>query len=333
MLAHDEAGGYPIPPGARRAEHDLEVAGATIAAEGAARNDPQPGRNRIEAAEDDGSDQPRHQVEDFAELVAEQAMGGQGNGILGRLRAMLGRRDAAGEDGADRDGEGATVPEALRRRYGVHVSDDGRTIELFEAGAKAAAITLNAKSIRTSHNDGVVVADVIALARDRGWQTLKADGSAEFRDAVWLEANKAGLTVHHQPSPAIQAAFEKWERERPQNQVAPAATQRDRANRPEQQDLGLLFTTKSPEDRLADPRLRNAQLELMVGIRMAEKELGKSIAAMPDVQRAMTAAVGQQLVSGRVFEAPFLQLARTRTVARPIDSPTIDADRIAPPRH
>ena len=200
------------------------------------------------------------------------------------------------------------MPDALKRRYAVHVSRDGQTIELFEAGAKAAAITLDAKSIRTSHNEGVAISDIILLARDRGWQALKVSGTAEFKDAVWLEASKAGLSVQHDPSSAARAALAKWDQERPANQIQQDGSARTREQGAQRGDeLAQAFAAKSAEERLADPRLRNAQLELMIGIRTAEKELKRPIAEMPEVTQALTAAVPRTAGAGNDVRRPFCQ--------------------------
>ena len=204
-------------------------------------------------------------------------------------------------------------------------------IELFEAGAKAPAITLDAKSISTKYNEGAVIADIILLARDRGWQTLKLSGTAEFKDAVWLEASKAGLVTQYEPSSAVRAAFAKWDQDRAPNQVQQASP--SSAQGPRRDDgLAQAFSSMSAEERLADPRLRNAQLELMVGIRTAERELKRPFAEMPEVAQALTAAIREQLVQGRRFDAPFVGPETAKRAVRQESNPKIDADRIPPPR-
>ena len=292
--------------------------------------------NRVIAADDAETPPGRRQVDDLT-AVAREA----GNdptetkaGLISRLRGYWART-----------GEGATsvrpiqsddseaLPDALKRRYAVHVSRDGRMIELFEAGAKAAAITLDAKSITTTHNEGVVISDIVLLARDRGWQAIKVSGTAEFKDAVWLEASKAGLSVQHEPSSAVRASYAKWDQERPANQIQQGGAGRT----PEQgtrrnDDLAQAFAAKSAEERLADQRLRNAQLELMIGIRTAEKELKRPIAEMPEVAQALAAAVREQLAQGRMFDAPFVKADPPKRLAKQVVNPRIEADRIPPPR-
>ena len=286
--------------------------------------------NRIWADEGGATPHGERQVEELAdasrpaEPTAEQ-------GLFGRLRGYFRARQEAASPLRDVVGEDDGIPESLRRRYAIHVSDDRKTIELFEAGAKAPAITLDAKSISTPHDEGVVIADIIVLARDRGWQSLKVAGSAEFKDAVWFEASKAGLVAQHEPSSAVKAALAKWEAERPQNEIQQAPSSPSQATSAGK-DLARAFAEKSPEERLADPRLRNAQLELMVGIRTAEKELKRPIAEMPDVAKALTAAVRQQLESGRAFDAPFVKPSPPKPVLREVAKPKIDPDMASWPR-
>jgi hypothetical protein len=292
--------------------------------------------NRIEAPDAEETASSLRQVAEFAEHLASAtvAPATPGPTLFARARAFLQDRGDKEVPAAPIDDDaGDGVPEALRQRYAVHVSDDRKTISLFEKGSKTAAITLDGHSIMTPHNEGVVIADIVALARDRGWQALKISGTAEFKDAVWLEANKAGLTVQHEPSAAIQAHFAKWERDRPENRIQAATPARpDGPARTTGDELGAAFAAKTSEERLADPRFRNAQLELMVGVRTAEKELGRPIADMPDVLQALTAAVRQQLAHGRVFDAPFVKAEQRKAVTRQVTNPKIDADRIPPPR-
>jgi hypothetical protein len=287
--------------------------------------------NRIWLDEGEVTPQGERQVREFVD-AAQPAERSAEPGLIPRLRGYFAGKQPETGTGIDQDvlGEDDGIPESLRRRYAVHVSDDRRTIELFEAGAKTAAITLDAKSISTSHNEGAVIADIILLARDRGWQSLKVAGTAEFKDAVWLEARKAGLVAQHEPSSAVKAALEKWERERPANQIQQApAPSSDASPRDE---LARAFAAKSPEQRLADPRFRNAQLELMIGIRTAEKELARPIAEMPEVAKALTAAVREQLANGKVFDAPFVRPSMPKAVPRQAPKPRIEADRITSPR-
>lgn len=293
--------------------------------------------NRVEGADEAETVASVRQVEEFAERLtgsAEDSPAQVPSGLMARLRGLVGgTRDGevagrpAGQDGDDE------IPGALRQRYAIHVSDDRKSVSLFEPGAKMPAITLDAKSISTPHSEGVVVADVVALARDRGWQALKVAGTPEFKDALWLEASKAGLSVQHVPSAAVAAHFAKWQGQRPDSKVeqAPAPRPEGGPNR-RGEELARAFGAKSAEERLADPNLRNAQLELMVGIRTAEKELGRKIGEMPDVLQALSATVRQQLADGRIFEAPFVKPDGQKRAAKPVQNPKIDADRIPPPR-
>lgn len=69
-------------------------------------------------------------------------------------------------------------------------------------------------------------------------------------------------------------------------------------------DIGDEFLAADVQTRLADPRLRNAQLQLQVGLRVAEREAGRSINEMPELAAKLVATVSEQLRAGKVFEAP-----------------------------
>lgn len=292
--------------------------------------------NRIFAPDEAESPPARRQVADLAEVAqtAASAPTPAEPGLFARLRGLwAGKEQPTPQERASRADEDEALPDALKRRYAAHVSRDGRTIELFEAGARTPAITLDAKSITTKHNEGAVITDIILLARDRGWQSLKVSGTAEFKDAVWLEASKAGLVAQHEPSSAMRAAFVKWDQERPANEIQQAARTRGQEQAPRRDEgLAQAFAAKSAEERLADPRLRNAQLELMIGIRTAEKELKRPIAQMPEVAQALAAAIREQLAQGRMFDAPFVIPEAPTRGAKQAATPRIEADRISPPR-
>jgi hypothetical protein len=308
VLAHtlDAAGVAParLHDAAERGARESEVLPAIAKAREPLPQPQQDGSNRIMAADAQAMPGAARQVEELADTpdASRAKQPDEPRAVWERLRGFVDRRPspAAPEPTNPAD----DLPEAFRKRYAVHVSDDRKTIQLFEKGAKVASITLDAKAIVTPHDSGAVIGDVIALARDRGWQALKVRGIAEFKDAIWFEASKLGLFVEHDPSASVRASFEKWDRERPANQVEQGQLPKgDGLAPPQAMDLATAFMTKSPEQRLADPRLRNAQLELMIGIRTAEKELRRPIAEMPEVAQALTAAIREQLVQGRAFEA------------------------------
>jgi hypothetical protein len=288
--------------------------------------------NSLSASDGAESTAAQRQVADLAGPGQPDSATGSQPGLVPRLRGFLGKNEFAPATSQVSTDEGDGIPEALKRRYAVHVSKDRKTIELFEPGAKTAAITLDARSISTSHNEGAVIADIVTLARDRGWQAIKVSGTNGFKDAVWLEASKAGLVAQHEPSSAVQAAFNKWESEHPANQIRQGQSGRTQEQAPRRDDLAQAFAAKSADERLADPRLRNAQLELMIGIRTAEKELKRPIAEMPEVARALAAAVREQLALGRMFDAPFVRAEAPKRAPRQVSNPKIDADRIPPPR-
>lgn len=226
------------------------------------------------------------------------------------------------------------IENRVKARYTVVATNQGKKVELYEQGIDKPAISLDAKSISTTADRGAVVQDVVTLARDRGWQTLKVSGSATFKDEVWLEASKQGIKAAHEPSPRMQAEFDKWKQLQPGNTVADARP--DAPGAPlRKEDLGQLFTRLSPQERLADPRFQNAQLELAVTNRVAERETGNRLAQMPEVERALVGLIAAQLSNGKVFDTPHVkpaELAQPAPAQRNAQAATPAVEEQAPLR-
>lgn len=69
-------------------------------------------------------------------------------------------------------------------------------------------------------------------------------------------------------------------------------------------DIGDQFLAADAQTRLADPRMRNAQLQLQVGLKVAEREAGRSINDMPEIAAKLVNTVSEQLRAGKIFDAP-----------------------------
>jgi hypothetical protein len=86
----------------------------------------------------------------------------------------------------------------LRKRYLVtdqnkyHLRDRNNEIAFEDKG----------NTLTTKLNDPDIIASMIDLAQSKGWQTLKIDGSKEFKAEAWLQAAARGIDVKgHEPSP------------------------------------------------------------------------------------------------------------------------------------
>ena len=88
-------------------------------------------------------------------------------------------------------------PESLRKRYltkaGKYFYRDHQNALAFED--KGGRIT-------TRNEDPIVAASMVELAIAKGWKEMKVTGSNSFRQTIWLEAAKRGITVRgYQPRP------------------------------------------------------------------------------------------------------------------------------------
>jgi len=80
--------------------------------------------------------------------------------------------------------------------------------------------------LRTSSTDKGTIADMIAVARAKQWNSLKLSGSKEFRREAWLEAESQGLkTAGYSPKKEDLVALEALRQERATNNIQPGSRQ------------------------------------------------------------------------------------------------------------
>lgn len=204
--------------------------------------------------------------------------------------------------------------EVLAHRYLVaHEAD--RKIGLYEPSSRTPAITIDSKAISTTHESGIVIQDAVKLAMDRGWASLKVEGTQAFKDAVWLEAKKYDLKVGHAPSPVVRAEFERWRETNelkvaPQQKNSPAPTSptqpaNSETHAPEaKSDLGKDYLAKTIEQRLADPRLRNAELSARAARDLATQRFGADNPKLKIALAKVDQMVSTQLSRGHPFSTP-----------------------------
>jgi hypothetical protein len=205
--------------------------------------------------------------------------------------------------------------EKISRHYLV-VREDDRRVGLYEPAGKTPAIVIDKHKISTPHESGVAIADSVKLAVDRGWTSIKLDGTQAFKDAVWLEAKKYDLKVGHAPSPVVRAEFERW---RETNEVRPlpsnapgaaAPTPAQQAKAPAtpapepKRDLAKDFLAKTAEQRLADPLLRNAELSARAARDLASSRFGKDVGRLKVAFASVDKLVSDQLRRGHQFSTP-----------------------------
>ena len=205
----------------------------------------------------------------------------------------------------------------ISRHYLV-VREDDRRVGLYEPAGKTPAIVIDKHKISTTHESGVAIADAVKLAVDRGWTSIKLDGTQAFKDAVWLEAKKYDLKVGHAPSPVIRAEFERWRetneiRSLPSNAPAPKAPKPTPSQQPRtpaapapepKRDLARDFLAKTAEQRLADPLLRNAELSARAARDLASTRFGKDDVRLKVAFASVDKLVSEQLRRGHQFSTP-----------------------------
>jgi hypothetical protein len=103
-------------------------------------------------------------------------------------RAAERESTAADDRAASRRPDRTAVPEEVRRRFrerrGTYYFPDG-----------APAFTDRGRRLTTPSENTEVIGSLVAIAQARGWQDVTVSGTERFRQAAWLAARAAGLTV------------------------------------------------------------------------------------------------------------------------------------------
>lgn len=210
---------------------------------------------------------------------------------------------------------GEVFGETIRKNYLV-VRENG-AVGLYEPSAKAPTITLDAKYISTKHEKGAAIEDSVKLALDRGWTSLKVNGTQDYKDAVWLEAKKYDLKVAHAPSPVVRAEFERWretnelrplpQRSGIENPAGPKSSQApgvpSTPDKP-QRDLANDYLKATAQQRLQDPQLRNAELSARAAREIATQKFGADNPKLSIALANVDKIVSDRLRTGHTFSAP-----------------------------
>ncbi|MDE2562819.1 MAG: hypothetical protein KGL48_11295 [Sphingomonadales bacterium] len=206
----------------------------------------------------------------------------------------------------------ALLGEEIARRYLVAEESPGR-VALYETSDKPPVIRLEKNRISTEHERGAAISDSVKLAIERGWRSLKLEGTQDYRDAVWLEAKKYDLKVGHKPSPAVRAEFDRWRHTneliplpvrasvaksaQPQ-QAVPAQASDEKAN------LGREFLRLTAEQRIGDPRLRNAELTARAARDLARQRFDANDPKLKIALASIDRMISQRLNRGHRFSMP-----------------------------
>lgn len=88
------------------------------------------------------------------------------------------------------------VPQPLLDRYLIERDRQGRPERFFrDHRAEAPVIRDGGRRLWAASDYPDAVADLVRIARHRGWSRLKVDGAESFRREVWIQARREGLEV------------------------------------------------------------------------------------------------------------------------------------------
>lgn len=130
---------------------------------------------------------------------------------------------------------------------------------------------------RIKAKDRESLPDLIRLAKENGWTSLRIDGDEEFKRAAYLAATAQGLKIDgYQPDAKTKAAAEREQARQPsavptKAQTARTANQvRDDKEQPEPgRDLAERFRRQTDVQNAKDPELRKAQSHVALAMVVA----------------------------------------------------------------
>jgi len=130
---------------------------------------------------------------------------------------------------------------------------------------------------RIKAKDREALPDLIRLAKENGWTSIKVSGDAEFQRAAYLAASAQGIKVDgYTPDEKTKAAAEREQARQagvPDNQARSARTAnqaRDSKEQPEPRtDLAERFRRQSDVQNAKDPDLRKAQSHVALAMAVA----------------------------------------------------------------
>lgn len=130
---------------------------------------------------------------------------------------------------------------------------------------------------RIKAKDRESLPDLIRLAKENGWTSLRIDGDEEFKRAAYLAATAQGLKIDgYQPDAKTKAAAEREQARQPgavptKAQTARTANQvRDAKEQPEPgSDLAERFRRQTDVQNAKDPELRKAQSHVAMAMVVA----------------------------------------------------------------
>ena len=179
------------------------------------------------------------------------------------------KTDTAGVE-ADRRRRTMKVPSDLESRF-LRVGD-----KLYRSPHdKEPMATITPDRIKAKDRESLP--DLIRLAKENGWTSLRIDGDEEFKRAAYLAATAQGLKIDgYQPDAKTKAAAEREQARQPgavptKAQAARTANQvRDAKEQPDPgRDLAERFRRQTDVQNAKDPELRKAQSHVALAMVVA----------------------------------------------------------------
>lgn len=111
-------------------------------------------------------------------------------------------------------------PESIKTRYvvadGKYLSVSNHTTEIFRDSGK---------KISTAKTDAQTVKDMLEVAKEKGWDSIKISGSKEFKSLMYVMAESQGIrTSGYRPTKEDLALLERMRQERSLNGIEPQPT-------------------------------------------------------------------------------------------------------------
>lgn len=93
-------------------------------------------------------------------------------------------------------------PDAVAKQHGLYTADRGATRVYFtDYQQKSEVMRATAGKITTKLDDRQTVTAMLDLAKERGWDTVKLRGTADFKREAWQQAQQRGIaTEGYSPS-------------------------------------------------------------------------------------------------------------------------------------
>ncbi|EZP67182.1 putative DNA primase [Sphingomonas paucimobilis] len=140
---------------------------------------------------------------------------------------------------------------------------------------KQPVATITPDRIKAKDRDSLP--DLIRLAKENGWTSIKVSGDAEFQRAAYLAASAQGIKVHgYKPDDKTKAAAEREQARQTglaDNQVRTTRTANQARDNKEQAeprtDLAERFRRQSDVQNAKDPELRKAQSHVALAMVVA----------------------------------------------------------------